>query len=382
MADQGDMISKTVAFYAPIKPPDHPIPSGDREIARNLIRALHLAGHEVRLESEFIAYMKRADEELFQQKRMLAKAEAERIIDASKSSTSHAPPDLWLTYHPYCKAPDWIGPEVSRALQIPYATVEACRTSREDHPVWRKGREHVQACAERAAINFCLKPTDRVYLESFLSDKETIFDLAPFIDTKQLQHVVSHTGQIHFANDYPVLIAVGMMRPGKKQYCYEILAKALSRITEKLWNIIIVGDGPTRPMVEELFSFVPRKRIRMTGALKNEEVISCLSDSDVFVWPGYREPIGMVYLEAGAMGLPVVALDSMGVPNVIRDGESGILVAEDDVEGLANGIACLVDDPTRRADLGAFAKLIVERHHDIAVASTVLSNEIIRITSQ
>ena len=43
------------------------------------------------------------------------------------------------------------------------------------------------------------------------------------------------------------------------------------------------------------------------------------------MWPGYREPIGMVYLEAGAVGVPVVALASMGVPMVVRDGETGIL---------------------------------------------------------
>ena len=58
-----------IAVFCPIKPPDHPIPSGDRTIARNLMTAIGIAGHEPFLASRFIAYSKRADIELLQQRK-------------------------------------------------------------------------------------------------------------------------------------------------------------------------------------------------------------------------------------------------------------------------------------------------------------------------
>ena len=115
---------KRIGFYATIKPPDHVIASGDRLIARNLIKALTLAGFTVNLESRFIAYSKRDGDSILEQRKLEALQEVESII----SRLRRAPPDMWITYHPYCKAPDWIGPRVSKALSIPYVTVEAART--------------------------------------------------------------------------------------------------------------------------------------------------------------------------------------------------------------------------------------------------------------
>lgn len=369
-----------VAFYAPIKPPDHPIASGDREIARLLFRALEMAGHDVWLASKFIAYVKRADEAVLAQRKEGAAAEVARIL--REVEAAGAAPDVWLTYHPYCKAADWIGPEICRALDIPYATVEACRTSLEDHPVWIEGRARVHECVNLAAINFCLKPTDRIYLESILKNKDTILDLKPFIDLSEIAPSPAQTAPLPFANGFPVLTAVGMMRPGKKQDCYDILAEALKRIRQEQWNLVLVGDGPARPDIEEQFSFLPDDRIQITGALQRQDVISHLAHSDVFVWPGYREPIGMVYLEAAAVGLPVAALSSMGVPNVVIDGETGILAAEGDLDGLADAIARLVNDPATRSTLGRNAKHHVKQHHDITVASATLSKELQRIASR
>ncbi|MEM9104248.1 MAG: glycosyltransferase family 4 protein [Pseudomonadota bacterium] len=368
-----------VAFYAPIKPPDHPIASGDREIARLLVRALERAGHDVWLASKCIAYVKRADEADFQNKKIRAQAEVSRILDALEADTQK--PDVWMTYHPYCKAPDWIGPDVCRALQIPYTTVEACHSSQKDHPVWDKGRARVREVVNMATTNFCLKPTDRIYLESILHNKDTIFDLAPFIDLSEIRVSPGESVPFAFANGFPVLTAVGMMRPGKKQDCYDILARALERIADTPWNLVLIGDGPARQEIEDLFSFVPKDRIAITGALPRAQVLSSLARSDVFVWPGYREPIGMVYLEAAAVQVPVVALASMGVPMVVCNGETGILAPETDIDAFADGILRLVKDADLRASLGKNARLNVERRHDIGVAGKILSEEIQRIAT-
>ena len=72
--------SRKVAFFAPIKPPDHPIPSGDRLIARNLIKALKIAGHKVEIASKYICYSKRSDKEILTERKKGAYEEASRII--------------------------------------------------------------------------------------------------------------------------------------------------------------------------------------------------------------------------------------------------------------------------------------------------------------
>ncbi|MEM7290962.1 MAG: hypothetical protein AAF412_11450, partial [Pseudomonadota bacterium] len=121
-----------IAFFAPIKPPDHPIPSGDRLIAQNLFKAMELGGHRVELASRYICYSKRHAAEILEERKSGALAEAETIIERYSRLAPEDQPQVWLTYHPYCKAPDWIGPRVSAKLGIPYVTIEAARTGQGD----------------------------------------------------------------------------------------------------------------------------------------------------------------------------------------------------------------------------------------------------------
>ena len=101
-----------IAFYAPMKSPDHPTPSGDREIARLTIRALETAGFAVDLASDLRIFDKDGDPDL--QASLVTKAD--QIAREISTRYRNAPPDLWFTYHCYYKAPDLIGPKVSAAL--------------------------------------------------------------------------------------------------------------------------------------------------------------------------------------------------------------------------------------------------------------------------
>jgi glycosyltransferase involved in cell wall biosynthesis len=85
--------------------------------------------------------------------------------------------------------------------------------------------------------------------------------------------------------------------------------------------------------------------------------------SDLFVFPGLREPIGMVYLEAQACGLPVVAFRNGGVPDVVRDGETGLLVPRLDAAEFGRRLAQLIDDQPLRARLGAAGVAHIAEHH-------------------
>jgi glycosyltransferase involved in cell wall biosynthesis len=432
-----------IAFYAPMKPPDHAIASGDREIARLITAALEAAGFEVEIASRFISYQKRPDAERFQALREEGLAEAERLI-ADVRSGRHAAPDLWFTYHPYCKAPDWIGPSVARALSIPYVTAEACRTRQGSDADWQGGRLAVQEAIRTAEINFCLKPSDEAYLRTFLPDRKSVVPLKPFPNADAIRADTTLVDPVpFFARHAPLIVAVGMMRPGTKILSYRLLAESLSGLVDRSWNLVVIGDGPERANVEAMFGFsadaatkrekaagstpfwppellskggdlplkggdhpvagssqisnVPEEaarskapisplegemagrpeggakgRIHFTGALPHADVLGWMKTADLLAWPGVGEAIGMVYLEAAACRLPVVACDVANIATVVADGESGLLATEADVVSYRAVLDRMLADKDLRRRLGAGGLQKVTREHGIGRAAAAL----------
>ncbi|BCH29269.1 glycosyl transferase [Mesorhizobium sp. L-8-10] len=364
-----------IAFYAPLKTPDHPIPSGDREVARLMMAALETAGYEVELASRLISYQKRPSAEIGRERRLEAQGEAGRLIDAWLRGAEQRP-DLWFTYHPYCKAPDWIGPRVAEALGIGYVTAEACRTRQGTDEDWAASRRAVQAAVKGAAVNFCLKPSDRAYLESFLPDMETVVSLLPFVDLARIDSVPEPAPDAErFSHGHPLILAVGMMRPNAKFRSYELLAAALGRLPDLAWKLAIVGDGPMRGNVERLLSALPAERVHFAGAIGRDEVLRWMRAADIMAWPGFSEAFGMVYLEAQACGLPVVALHTAGVPVVVEDAVSGMLTAED-AEAYAAALRSLLASEAKRRAYGAAGRRNVERSHNIASAAKVMRDRL------
>ena len=80
----------------------------------------------------------------------------------------------------------------------------------------------------------------------------------------------------------------------------------------------------------------------------------------------------MVYLEAQMMGLPVAALDSMGVSLSVQHGKTGLLAAEDDALGFAENLSTLISHPTLRQDLGDAARKSIEQNHSMQAAAGTL----------
>ena len=110
-----------------MKGPDHPVPSGDRTVARLYLAALRLAGFDVEVVSEFRSYDGKGDAE--RQAGLLAEAEGERARLLARWAVSGARrPDLWFTYHLYHKAPDLLG-QISR-LRWPFPMLWRSRPTR------------------------------------------------------------------------------------------------------------------------------------------------------------------------------------------------------------------------------------------------------------
>ena len=133
-----------VAFYAPMKPPHHPVPSGDREMARNLMRIIAADGAEVSLVSELQTRDRSGDTAIQAQLTTAAEAEIARLL--------HDMPDcaLWVTYHNYYKAPDLVGPAVAKARGIPYIQIESTRAKSRLNGPWAAFAHAAHAAADAA----------------------------------------------------------------------------------------------------------------------------------------------------------------------------------------------------------------------------------------
>ncbi len=137
--------------------------------------------------------------------------------------------------------------------------------------------------------------------------------------------------RLGIAESTPVVMAAARFRH-RKVLNLEYLFNALSILRKKgvQFLLLVVGDGPGEEEVRLLAGKALGDRVVFAGGIPRDEMVRMYSAADVFAFPGIGESLGMVYLEAQGCGLPVVALNTAGVPQVVRDGETGILVPEDD----------------------------------------------------
>ena len=368
-----------IAFYAPLKAPAHPVPSGDRLMARQLLRALELAEHAPFVVSEFRSYDGAGDPQRQQYLRAEAAAEVDRLIDLY----THAPerkPQVWFTYHLYYKAPDWLGLPVCEALQIPYVVAEPSFAPKRADGPWRRGHEDVADALRGASVTLCLTRYDMEYVAPQVSAPEhRLLFLPPFIDATpfaaasqaRTKHRAALATALNLSVEATWLITVAMMRPGDKLASYRQLADALTLLDSRDAGLLIVGDGPARADVEAALQGL-QIPVRFLGKCDKPEIASALAASDLYVWPAVGEAYGMALLEAQAAGLPVVAAGVRGVVDVVVDGQTGLLTKADDAVAMAGAIARLLDDADLRRQLGTAACEFVTRERDLGSAASLL----------
>jgi hypothetical protein len=173
--------------------------------------------------------------------------------------------------------------------------------------------------------------------------------------------------------DGPVrLIAAAMMRPGTKAGSYLVLARTLARIVDLPWTLTLIGDGSERTAVEAAFAGFPPGRVAFLGRRERAETLAEFARHDLFVWPGLNEAYGVVYLEAQAAGLPVAALDSGGLPDVVARERSAILVPDRDEAALAAAIARLIGDADLRRRMGEAASRFARQERNGEGARAIL----------
>ncbi|MBR9882624.1 MAG: glycosyltransferase family 4 protein [Oceanospirillales bacterium] len=363
-----------LAFYAPLKPPTHPNPSGDRLIATRLIHTLGLAGFNVELASTFRSYDGKGD--INRQRRLseIGNRLAERLIRRYRALPSAQRPRIWFTYHLYHKAPDWIGPKVCKALSIPYVVAEASYAGKQQRGPWALSLKATETALQQAALVISLNPTDQEGVGQLVPSTRMHYlapylDLTPYISpSKTTREVLA--ARYNLDNNRVWLISVAMMRPGDKSESYRLLAESIRLCEASNVQLILVGGGKSEKVIHQYFSGL--SHVSFTGLLTQKELIPLLQAADLMVWPAVNEAFGMSLLEAQACSTWVIAGGEGGVASVVHDGESGTLIPARNTQLMAKTINAFATSPERLSALGEAARTTCIKRHDETIAVTRL----------
>jgi glycosyltransferase involved in cell wall biosynthesis len=376
-----------IAFYAPLKSPTHGTPSGDRRVAGLLLDALRDAGMRVELASTFRSFDGDGDAERQLALRRQGEALGVALADGWRARPAGERPQLWFTYHLYYKAPDWLGPVVSAELGIPYVVAEASHAAKRAQGAWALGHDATVAAIRHAALIVSPSRDDIAGLRELVEPSRILY-LPPFLDVEPYAEARSHRKHIRdklarenkLDGAVPWLVVAAMMRVGDKLASYRSLAAALAYNLDLPWQLVVAGDGPARAQVQDALERAGlAERARLVGSLPTRRLGEVFAACDLCAWPAVNEAYGMALLEAQAAGVPVVSAATRGVPDVVRDGRTGLLVPYGDEGALAAAVRSLLEDADRRRTLGDEAARFVSGERSIASAAKALSGALARL---
>lgn len=320
-------------------------------MARNLMKAIQGGGAEVDLVTELRIFDKIGDRACQSALQQEARLEIQRLQEELPRDTQ-----LWLTYHNYYKAPDLIGPKVCAARGIPYVQIESTRAKKRLDGPWADFAQAAHDACDAAEIVFYFTEHDHFALNRDRSRGQKLVHLPPFLPLQQLPQASNGSGPI---------LSVGMMRHGDKLASYRLIAETLALLPDG-WSMEIAGDGPARSEVEALMAPFG-KSVTFLGELDRADLQRAYQRAAVFFWPGVNEAFGMVYLEAQASGLPVIAQDRPGVQDILAPGNYPDPNAG--AEGLAKALKHLLEDPEARSERSQAARCMIQRSHLLGSAT-------------
>jgi phosphatidyl-myo-inositol dimannoside synthase len=160
--------------------------------------------------------------------------------------------------------------------------------------------------------------------------------------------------------DFPrtgrIILTVGRWDASEKYKGADILIAALPRVLQTApdSSLVLVGGGDDRPRLEQLARDLGvSEHAHFLHGLTPEQLFACYACCDVFALPSRGEGFGIVFLEAMACGKPVIGGAHGGIPDIVEDGVTGLLVPHGDVERLAQALESLLNNPSRAREMGA-----------------------------
>ena len=292
--------------------------------------------------------------------------ERRRLVQKS----NQAPVDLWFTYHSYYKAPDLLGPAVSGKLNIPYVIFQGIySTKRRRRWISRPGFHLNKNSLCRADHVFTNKSVDLHNLKRLLPENRLTY-IAPGImpsdfafDAEARRELRDQWNVI----DEPVIFSAAMFRPDVKTEGLTWVIRACGELNRQglKFTLVIAGDGREKEKLKHLAEEQVHGRVIFLGKIPHREMYRYYSAADIFVFPGIRESLGMVFLEAQSCGLPVIAFNNAGVPEAVQEAKTGLLVPVKAMEPFMSAIKSLMTDKIRRQEMGRAAKSYVRQYHDL-----------------
>jgi len=177
----------------------------------------------------------------------------------------------------------------------------------------------------------------------------------------------------HASSDGTIrLITVGRLHLSKG---HDVLLRAVRLLADRGHDVSlrIAGAGPEADNLQRLATELGlADRVHFLGSLSEDQIIVELKTADVFVLASHAEPLGVVYMEAMAMGVPTIGTNAGGVGEIITNGVDGILVAPNDPAALADSVAALMSDQARRRQLGEAGRAKIVRCFDSRFGAATL----------
>ncbi|GMQ82266.1 MAG: N-acetyl-alpha-D-glucosaminyl L-malate synthase BshA [Rhodothermia bacterium] len=214
-------------------------------------------------------------------------------------------------------------------------------------------------------VNYSINQSDGVTAVSEFLKKETLsncditagIEVIPnFIDTSRFRPLMKdHFKRAICPNGETLLVHVSNFRPVKRA---TDVVEIFSQLLQEGYSVklFLVGDGPDRAPTEHLARELGViDDIRFLG--KQEPVEELLSIADIFLMPSGSETFGLAALEAMSCGVPVVASDIGGLPELITDGETGLLCPLGDIDSFAEKTRLLIEDEELRVRMSQAARL-------------------------
>ncbi len=351
-----------IAYYMPFKPMGHHNPSGDLIIGTEIYDYLKQQGAEIHLISRFRCRWLYLKPYLWP----VMVFELFKVLYLCRKN----PPDIWLTYHSYYKAPDILGSLCCMILGIPYTIFQGIYSTKRRRSLKTIAGFYLNRFAlQQAAYIFSNKKSDTINLKRIMP-VDRVHYIPPGLQPQEFGFNREARQRIRRelqAGKRVIIMSAAMFRPGVKtdgilkviSYCQTLLERGCDIL------LILAGDGSNRGLIENAAMQALGEKVVFLGKVDRTMLPDYYSAADIFAFPGIDESLGMVYLEAQACSLPVVAFSDWGAKEAVLHDETGFLSpAAAEIQFIDN-LQNLIEDDKLRTKMGQAATVYVREKHNV-----------------
>lgn len=246
-------------------------------------------------------------------------------------------------------------------------------------------RKNLLAADSVASTSMCMAEQTR-----FIAPKLSDIAITPFgVDTAYYDSLTTSLAN----RDSTAPITIGTVKSLAPKYGIDTLIKAFKILLESLsqthpeierhLRLRLVGEGPQELELKTLTKQLDiSEKVEFVGRVASSKVPSELEKLDIYVALSRQESFGVAIIEAGAAGRPVVVSDAGGLPEVVLDGRTGIVVSKEDPKAAADAVSKLVLERDLRIQMGAAGKAHVENVYDWSSCVTTMTKLYEKIINQ